>query len=87
MSNKLEKSFFFSSKLPSILFVQCTQMGWWRGIANTIHIVTFTPDMSLGFSSLKVRTNWKRKCTQESKIGPKQTHKSTKKSIHGEASS
>lgn len=35
--------------------------------------------MSLGFSSLKVRTNWgKKKCTQESKIGPKQTHKKHK---------
>lgn len=60
--------------------------GGWRENANTIHIATCTPDMSLGFSSLKVRTNWKKKCTQESKIGPKQTHKE-KKSIHGEASS
>jgi len=43
------------------------------GFANTTHIATFTPDSSLGFSSLKVRTNWKekKKCTQESKIGPK----------------
>lgn len=46
--------------------------GW---VAHTIHIATFTPDMSLGFSSLKVRTNWEEKRTQESKIGPKQTHK------------
>lgn len=26
-------------------------------IANTIHVATFTRDRSLGFSSLKVRTN------------------------------
>lgn len=49
-----------------------------QGIANTIHIATLTLDRSLGFSSLKVRTNKKKKekkCTQESKIGPKQIHK------------
>ena len=32
-------------------------MGWGEGTANTICIATFTPDASLGFSSLEVRTN------------------------------
>lgn len=35
-------------------------MGGGGGLQTT-HIATFTPDMSLGFSSLKVRTNWKKK--------------------------
>ena len=54
MSNKLEK--LFLSKLPSVLFVQRTQIGV-GGAANRVHLVTFTPGMSPGFSSLKVRTN------------------------------
>lgn len=66
MSNKLEKLVLF--KLPIILFVQCTQMGGsgaQEGIADIIHIATFTP-------SLKVRTKLgEKKCTQVSKIGPK----------------
>lgn len=55
MSNKLEKLCFY--KLLSILFVQCTQKGG-GGIANKFVLAIFTPDMSLCFSSLKVRTNW-----------------------------
>lgn len=96
MSNKLEKMvclFVFFFKLPSILFVQGTQMGGWGEgrVANTTHIATFTPDMSLGFSSLEVRNNWKekkKKCTPESKIGPKtNTQTNKQKPVHGEASS
>lgn len=42
MSNKLEK-LFFSSKLPNLLFVQCTQMRGsvgGEGTANTAHTAT-----------------------------------------------
>lgn len=62
MSNKLEKITLF--KLPSILFVQCTQTRWGqcrgvrRMIANTVHIATFTSDRPLGFPCLKVRIHW-----------------------------
>lgn len=66
--------------------------GGGEGVANTIHIATFTPDMSLGFSSLKVRTNWKKKknptktksALRNLKLAQKQIQ--TKKSDHGEAS-
>lgn len=60
MSNKLEKS-YFPPQTPYCFMCAVYSNGGWRGIANTIHIATFTPDMSLGFSSLKVRTNWKKK--------------------------
>lgn len=56
-------------------------MGGSGGVANTIHIATFTPDMSLGFSSLKVRTNWgkKKSALRNLKLARKQTHKQTNK--------
>lgn len=61
MSNKLEKSYFPPPKTPYCLMCAVYPNGGWRENANTIHIATCTPDMSLGFSSLKVRTNWKKK--------------------------
>lgn len=70
MSNKLEKLVLF--KLPIILFVQCTQMGGSggrEGIADIIHIATFTP-------SLKVRTKLgKKSALRYLKLAQKQTHK------------
>lgn len=60
-SNKLEKFVFFFPN--SLAFYLCNVLKWGEGggVAHTIHIATFTPDMSLGFSSLKIRTNWKEK--------------------------
>lgn len=59
MSNKLEKLFFFS-KLPNLLFVQCTQMrgsvGRGRDCKHSSYC-NVTPDTSPGVSSLEVRTN------------------------------